>query len=40
MAEPARMPSHDPRRRKVKPRKGFGRRFIEEALDLIEDIFD
>ena len=39
-AEPARMPKHDPRRRKGKPRKGFGRRLLEEAFDLIEDILD
>ena len=39
MAEPARLPQHDPRRR-VKRRKGFGRRLFEEAIDLIEDIFD
>ncbi|MCU0854512.1 MAG: hypothetical protein MUF63_06290 [Rhodobacteraceae bacterium] len=26
--------------RRPKPRKGLGRRFIEEAFDLIEDIFD
>jgi hypothetical protein len=26
--------------RRGKPRKGFGRRFLEEAFDLIEDIFD
>jgi len=39
-ADPARMPKYDPRRRKVKKRKGFGRRFLEEAFDLIEDIFD
>jgi hypothetical protein len=40
MGDPARMPQHDPRRRKVKKSKGFGRRFLEEAFDLIEDIFD
>ena len=39
-AGPARMPKHDPRRRKVKKRKGFGRRLLEEAFDLIEDILD
>ena len=39
MAEPARGLPADPRR-KVKRRKGFGRRFLEEAFDLIEDIFD
>jgi hypothetical protein len=40
MAEPARMPHPDPRRRKGKTRKSFGRRVLEEAFDLIEDIFD
>jgi hypothetical protein len=40
MAEPARMPQPDPRRRKGKRRKGFGRRMLEEAFDFIEDIFD
>ena len=40
MGDPARIPQHDARRRKVKKRKGFGRRFLEEAFDLIEDIFD
>jgi hypothetical protein len=39
MAEPARgVPVAT--RRKVKGRKGFGRRFLEEAIDLIEDILD
>ena len=39
MAEPARgAPAQ--MRRKVKRRKGFGRRVLEEAIDLIEDIFD
>lgn len=32
-------PSKDDRRRK-KPRKSFKARFLEEALDLLEDIFD
>jgi len=40
MADHGRMPKYDPRRRKGKPRKGLGRRFLEEAFDLIEDIFD
>jgi hypothetical protein len=40
MAEPTRMPHPDPRRRKGKRRKSFGRRMFEEAIDLIEDIFD
>ena len=40
MAEPARMPKFDPRRRKVKKRKGLGRRILEEAFDFVEDIFD
>jgi hypothetical protein len=26
--------------RKAKPRKGIGRRFLKEAFELIEDIFD
>lgn len=39
-ADSGRMPKHDPRRRKGKKRKGLGRRFLEEAFDLIEDIFD
>jgi hypothetical protein len=37
-------PMGDPARgapmRRGRPRKGFGRRFLEEAFDLIEDIFD
>jgi hypothetical protein len=37
-------PMADPGRgapvRRGKPRKGFGRRFLEEAFDLIEDILD
>jgi hypothetical protein len=37
-------PMGDPGRtapvRRPKPRKGLGRRFLEEAFDLIEDIFD
>jgi hypothetical protein len=36
MAEPGRGTP----RRKPKPRKGLGRRFLEEAFDLIEDILD
>jgi hypothetical protein len=39
MAEPSRGAPVDPRR-KVKRRKGFGRRLLDEAFDLIEDIFD
>ena len=39
MAEPVRRaPVEMPRR--AKRRKGFGRRLFEEAIDLIEDIFD
>lgn len=30
----------DPKRRKGRRRKGFGRWFLEEAWDAIEDIFD
>jgi hypothetical protein len=40
MSDPGRMPKPDPRRRKGKPRKSFGRRVLEEAFELIEDIFD
>jgi hypothetical protein len=40
MAEPAQVPRPDRRRRKGKTRKGFGRRMLEEAFDLIEDILD
>jgi hypothetical protein len=29
-----------PPRRKAKPRKGFGRRVLEEIWDTVEDIFD
>lgn len=36
---PERVRKYDPRRRKKK-RKGLGRRFIEEAWDVLEDIFD
>jgi len=39
MAEPGRgMPAGSPR--KLKPRKGLGRRFLKEAFDILEDIFD
>ncbi len=39
MAEPARgVPAGV--RRKAKARKGLGRRFLKEAFDLLEDIFD
>lgn len=36
---PERARSYDPRRRK-KPRKGFGRRMLEEIWDVVEDIID
>ncbi|MEM6826295.1 MAG: hypothetical protein AAGB18_04410 [Pseudomonadota bacterium] len=33
-------PPRERKRKKRKPRKSFGRRFFEEALDVLEDILD
>jgi hypothetical protein len=40
MQAPDRTRKADPRLRKAKPRKSWGRRFLKEAVDLFEDIFD
>ena len=40
---PGRTPEHKPghpARKARKPRKGFGRRILEEIWDVVEDIFD
>ena len=38
-ADPGGKPKPEARRR-ARPRKGLWRRFLEEAIDLIEDVFD